>query len=93
METKFTGYKFIPYAVNSMVIDGLQVKYLDDKDECTVYNALFNQFLDSYDSMFLRGDQYFGYGDWQTGNTDYPKSVTVFVSAPPPPTTIKRNSH
>jgi len=91
IETKFTGYKFIPYAVNSMVIDGLQVRYLDDKDECTVYNALFNQFLDSYDSMFLRGDQYFGYGDWQTGSIGSVKSVTVFLAPPPPLTTIKGN--
>jgi len=88
IETKFKGYKFIPYAVNSMVIDGLQVRYLDDKEECTIFNALFNQFLDSYNSMFLRGDQYFGYTDWQTGNSDTFKSVTVVLSPPPPPPTL-----
>ncbi|NRF37948.1 hypothetical protein [Pedobacter foliorum] len=85
IETKFNDYKFIPYAVNLMVIDGLQVMYLDDKEEYTIYNALFNQFLDSYDSMFLRGDQYFGYTDWQTGNSDTLKIVTVVLSPPPPP--------
>lgn len=67
-----------------MVIDGLQVMYLDDKEECTIFNALFNQFLDSYNSIFLRGDQYFGYQDWQTGNSDTFKSVTVILTPPPP---------
>ncbi len=64
VEDKFASYKFVPFSINSMFIKGLQVRYLD-KEECTIYNALFNHLLDTYDTKnLLRGDKSFGYDDW-----------------------------
>lgn len=82
VEAKFEGYKFVPFTINSMFIKGLQVNYLD-KEECTIYNALFNHLLDNYDTKKSpRGDRRFGYDDWIID--DYiPENDISIVLTPP----------
>ncbi len=79
VESKFVDYKFVPFAINSMLIVGLQVRALDD-EPCNIYKALFNQLLDNYDNRKMtRGDKYFGYDDWiiENYNTDNDTIVTL----------------
>lgn len=77
VEARFTDYKFVPFAVNSMYIEGLQVRGLDNQ-ECTIYKALFNHLLDTYDTRKMtRGNKSFGYDDWIIENFDPANDMIV----------------
>ncbi|SDG82599.1 hypothetical protein SAMN05421827_111182 [Pedobacter terrae] len=56
-------YKIVPIAISSMTIEGLQVRYLDKLTNVTIYNALFNQFLEFRNLQNWLGDKSFGYTD------------------------------
>lgn len=58
-------YKIVPIAILSMTIEGLQVRYLDKLTNVTIYNALFNQFLEFRNLQNWLGDKSFGYTDWE----------------------------
>ncbi|EDM38057.1 hypothetical protein PBAL39_00542 [Pedobacter sp. BAL39] len=64
IEERYEGYRFIPFFVNDFIIKGLQVRYLDH-EECTVFQALFNQSLDNAPSGTIRGDRYYGHEEWK----------------------------
>ncbi len=82
VEARFSDYKFVPFAINSMFIKGLQVRYLD-KEECTIYNALFNHLLDTYDTRKLtRGNRHYGYDDWIIENYNFDNDITVELKPP-----------
>ncbi len=76
-EARFTDYKFVPFAINSMYIKGLQVRGADNQ-KCTIYKALFNHSLDNYDTKKMtRGDKFFGYNDWITENYNSKNEIIV----------------
>jgi hypothetical protein len=82
VEARFSDYKFVPFAINSMFIKGLQVRYLD-KEECTIYNALFNHLLDTYDTRKLtRGNRHYGCDDWIIENYNFDNDITVELKPP-----------
>lgn len=82
VEARFSDYKFVPFAINSMFIKGLQVRYLD-KEECTIYNALFNHLLYTYDTRKLtRGNRHYGYDDWIIENYNFDNDITVELKPP-----------
>ena len=65
-----------------MVIPGLQVRYLD-KEEYTVFNALFNHLLDSYDYRKIpRGDRYYGYDEWLSENYNSGSDIGITLTPP-----------
>ncbi|MEO1054593.1 MAG: hypothetical protein AAFX87_28435 [Bacteroidota bacterium] len=67
IESRFNGYRYVPFFINQMFIDGLRVRYRDD-EENRVYHALFNQLID-FEAM-KEGDQYsFGTDIWQIDNS------------------------
>lgn len=45
IESKYPDYKFVPYHINELFIEGLRVRYRDEKHN-RVYNALFNNLVD-----------------------------------------------
>jgi hypothetical protein len=83
LEARFHEYKFVPFAIHSMIITGLRVKY-SDKEICTVYDALFNGNLDYLGEMtFKRGSIHYGYEEyWRIPNT---QDHDIIVSFTPPP--------
>lgn len=67
IESKFKGYKFVPYYINKQTLEGLRVRYRDDKIN-RIYHALFNdcvQFSDyeKYDPLIM-GDEFYRFDDW-----------------------------
>ncbi|WP_316843887.1 hypothetical protein [Pedobacter psychrodurus] len=83
IEEFYPDYKFVPFAVHSMVIDGLKVRY-SDKEVCSVYDALFNGNLGYYnDSTFHRGDTRYGYdGHWRINDHGNQNASVKFFSPP-----------
>lgn len=83
IEQSFPGYQFIPFGVHSMIINGLRVRY-SDKEICSVYDALFNHFLDSVAELtYKRGNSRYGYEEyWRIPNTE---DQDIMVSISPPP--------
>ena len=63
IEDKFQGYKFIPFSLHSMFIEGLFDPFYDSK-EATIYEALFDDALNGYDTIRMRGDSRYGYSEW-----------------------------
>jgi hypothetical protein len=63
IEDKFQGYKFIPFSLHSMFIEGLFDSLYDSK-EATIYEALFDDALNGYDTIRMRGDSSYGYSEW-----------------------------
>ncbi len=61
---RYPGYKIIPYMFGRKIIKGLQVRYIDD-EECTVDNALFNQFLNDHRLLRTRGGRNYGMEQWK----------------------------
>lgn len=45
IKSRYSNYKFIPYHINELFIEGLRVRYRDEKRN-RVYNALFNDLID-----------------------------------------------
>jgi hypothetical protein len=65
IESRFDGYKFVPFAMNQDYVEGLSVGYIDQKVN-TIYHALFNHLLFADDNpKSIRGDQYYGYEAWK----------------------------
>ena len=62
IEQRYQGYKFIPFRLHSMLIDGVY-DMLSDK-ECSIYEALFDDCLSGYDTIRMRGDTRYGYEEW-----------------------------
>jgi len=63
IEERFTDYKFIPFNLHSMAIDGLYDPYHND-EEFTIYRALFDDFLNEYNTYRKRGDYKYGFDEW-----------------------------
>lgn len=63
IEKKFIGYKFIPFKLHSMSIDGLFDPY-HNNEEMTIYGALFDDFLQDYNIHRMRGDRQYGTDVW-----------------------------
>lgn len=80
IEGRFTGYKFIPFRLGSMLIDGLYDPFEENK-ECTIYSALFDDCLDGYNIYKTRGDSSYGFDEWINREGDY----KIDVSLGPPP--------
>lgn len=61
---RFEGYKFVPYAINVMKLEGLHISYSSygDNTDGTIYKALFNHLLDT--EVMVRGDSYYGCDEW-----------------------------
>jgi len=84
VEQQFEGYKFIPFRIHCAVINGLQVRY-SDREECTIFHALFNDRYNLDHILMPRGDAGFGSKDWEVANaTSF--EVKVLIQPPPPPT-------
>jgi hypothetical protein len=67
IESKFKGYKFVPYYINKQTLEGLRVRYRDEKVN-RIYHALFNNCIDfsdygKYDPLTM-GDEFYGYEGW-----------------------------
>jgi hypothetical protein len=62
IESKYLGFKFVPYFINEQLIEGLRVRY-SDEIENRVYNGLFNDQI----KLGVRniGDPYFKMDDWK----------------------------
>ena len=62
IESRFTGYRFVPFGICKQKIEGLHVRYHTQHKVQTVFNALFkdNATLTSP----IMGDWTFGYDDW-----------------------------
>ncbi|MES2455791.1 MAG: hypothetical protein V4594_09635 [Bacteroidota bacterium] len=83
VEQQFEGYKFIPFGIHCAIIDGLQVRY-SDREECTIFHALFNDQYDLNDTVIPRGDIGFGNKDWEVEGAES-FEVRVILQPPPPP--------
>ncbi|MGB4400236.1 MAG: hypothetical protein WBJ10_12770 [Daejeonella sp.] len=61
IQSRFIGYRFVPFGICRQKIEGLYVRYSERKTQ-TVFNALFkdNAVLTSP----IMGDWTFGYDDW-----------------------------
>lgn len=80
IEERFKGYKFIPFGLHSMSIEGLYDPYKDD-EEYTIYRALFDDFLNEYDPYRKRGDYRYGFDKW----TKYKDGEGPRITLGPPP--------
>lgn len=54
--SKYSNYQFVPYHINEFVIEGLRVRYRDEKRN-RIYNALFNDLIDF--DLANYGDPYY----------------------------------
>ena len=64
LREKYPNYKMIPFAFGQTIINGLQVRYLNDEN-CSINKALFNHFLSEENiSRSKRGDRHYGKDDW-----------------------------
>jgi hypothetical protein len=80
IEATFPDYKFIPFIINDMIINGLRISY-SDKEICSVYDALFNNKFDYVaESTSRRGDSYYRYDDYRKiGASDNDDMVVLFT--------------
>ncbi len=54
----------VPVFYGQMFLSGLSVHYLDE-EECTINQALFNDFLNkNQSSIQIRGEKFYGRNDW-----------------------------
>jgi hypothetical protein len=61
----FEGYKFVPYRINMMKVDGLfsEVNSANESLKGTVFSALFNSTVEI--DARVRGDEAYGYQEWR----------------------------
>ncbi len=65
IRNKYPNHKIIPFRLGQFIIDGLQVRYLDDED-CTINKALFNSSLsEEYIKRYTRGNNGYGMEVWK----------------------------
>ena len=75
IENDFENHKFVPYTMHSAVLNGLQVRYRDDRLN-RVYHGLFNQHFDF--SSTVVGDKYqYGFDQWLIENPNLSNDWTV----------------
>ena len=65
--SRFKEYRFVPYNINKQTLEGLRVRYRDEKVN-RIYHALFNdiiQFSDygKYEPLIM-GDEFYRYEEW-----------------------------
>lgn len=65
IQNKYPTYKIVPFKISQAIINGLEVRYLNDKN-CSVNKALFNNYLDLFVlNGRTRGDTSYGYDKWK----------------------------
>ena len=68
IESKFKGYKFVPYYVTKQTLEGLRVRYRSEKVN-RIFHALFNdqvQISDNEkDEPLTMGDEFYRFEDWR----------------------------
>lgn len=65
LQEKYPNHRIIPFAFGQTILNGLQVRYLDN-EICSVNMAIFNHFLSAENiSKFERGDRYYGINNWR----------------------------
>lgn len=64
LKLKFPQHKMIPYAYGQSMIHGLALHYVEGEN-CTVNQALFNQFLGGSSNHSTRGNEYYGSEVWK----------------------------
>lgn len=78
IEKDFAGYRFVPYFIHRMFIEGLRVRYRDDAEN-RVYHALFNENF-TFNRPIV-GDEYdYGTDQWLTGD---PSDGGGWIVGPP----------
>lgn len=68
LKARFPAHKIIPYLFGQKYIRGLHLHYVDDED-CTVNQALFNQFLSIQSRYPTRGEEAYGMDQWRLPNS------------------------
>jgi len=64
LKERFPDYRLVPFEIGQTKINGLCVGYLD-KSDCTINQALFNDFLSGENiSIFKRGNRFYGENEW-----------------------------
>lgn len=66
IQKKYPTYRLIPFFIGQQYVPKLQVVYSDD-ELCSVNQALFNDFLISCQSAFLRQGKQYGLAQWSNG--------------------------
>jgi len=74
IKSQFPTYKFVPFNLCAYYIKDAETHY-SNGEECTVYNVLFNNSLDSYHNRYHRGDTLYGFGE---------SNIKVTLEPPPP---------
>jgi len=68
IEIRFKNFRFVPFWIYAQTLDGLEVKYSNDKLS-TIFNAIFNNQIDL--TANIQGDKYYKSEDWiRTGYVD-----------------------
>ena len=62
IEDQFKGYRFVPFTLCKQTIEGLRVRYSEDKLD-TIFHALFNNHVDLTTGK-VAGDDFYKSGDW-----------------------------
>ena len=79
IENRFKGYRFVPFEICQQTIDGLDVRYSDEKLN-SVFHALFNNHVDL--TIWRKvGNDYFKSEDWI--KEGYVDTVGGWTSYPP----------
>ncbi len=68
IEKDFSGYKFVPYFIHHMFIDGLRMRHQDD-DENRVYHALFNDNF-AFSAPIVGEEHHYGMDQWLVDDPD-----------------------
>lgn len=77
IEKQFIGFRFVPFEICTQTIDGLDVRYSDEKLN-RVFHALFNNHIDLNTLRYV-GDKHYKYDDWiRDGYVDDGDSWTAF---------------
>ncbi len=61
IESRFNGFRFVPFVISGQTIEGLEVRY-DDNKSSSVFAALFNNNINL--NIHTVGDKYFKSEDW-----------------------------
>lgn len=75
IETYFSGYSFVPFLTAMRFLEDVQV-FHNNREESTIYNALFNYLFNDYKNKLPRGES--GYGFVRNPN------ISVVLRPPPP---------
>lgn len=62
IETRFKGFRFVPFYICEETINGLSVRYADN-DRNSIFNALFGDFLDRHSAAAI-GISHYKCEDW-----------------------------